>query len=402
MKLYPLLLLLLTIFSVHTQSCQAQQKEYVLQKKIEAPILTGAAQLDTLLPMLTGKRVALIGNQTSEVNGIMLPDILLERGVQLVKLFSPEHGFRGSADAGAKVSSGKDPITGLPIFSLYGNNKKIPHAELKGIDVLLYDLQDVGVRFYTYISTLEYAMQACSETGTTLIVLDRPNPLGNIVDGPVLKSKFKSFVGMQPIPIIYGMTPAEYALMLLGEAWTQAPKLNLKVIPLKYYNHQSTYHLPVAPSPNLKNMAAVYLYPSLCLFEGTDVSLGRGTTQPFQQYGHPAFKNMPHSFTPRSMPGASNPPQLGKLCYGEFLADDPEHAKQLTDGKFQIKWIINAYQKHPNKKSFFKPFFHTLAGTDQLAKQIAAGLSEDEIRKSWEADLNHFRSIRKKYLLYAE
>lgn len=401
MKIYPFLLLLLSAFALKNQSCQAQQKEYVMHKK-EATVLPGATQLDTLLPMLKGKKVALIGNQTSEVNGVMLPDILLEHGVQLIKLFSPEHGFRGAADAGAKVSSGKDPITGLPIFSLYGNNKKIPHSELKGIDVVLYDLQDVGVRFYTYISTLEYAMQACAETGTTLIILDRPNPLGDIVDGPILKSKYKSFVGMQPIPIIYGMTPAEYALMLIGEKWVQAPKLDLKVIPIKNYTHRSQYSLPVAPSPNLKNMAAVYLYPSLCLFEGTDVSLGRGTTQPFQQYGHPAFKNMPHSFTPRSIPGATSPPQLGKLCHGEFLADSPEEAQQLVAGKFQIKWIIKAYQNHPNKSSFFKPFFHTLAGTDQLAKQIAAGLSEEEIRESWNEDLNHFRNIRKKYLLYAE
>lgn len=403
MRLYHILLFFCTL-SI-TTSCEAQTKEYLLtttQSSQEAPILPGASHLDTLLPMLEGRRVALIGNQTSEINGRLLPEILLEKGVKLVKLFSPEHGFRGTADAGAKVSGGKDEVTGLPIISLYGNNKKLPVSELNNIDVVLYDLQDVGVRFYTYISTLEYAMEACAQAGVDFIVLDRPNPLGHIVDGPVLKPKFKSFVGMQPIPIIYGMTPGEYALMLVGEKWINAPQLKLTVIPIRNYTHHSKYHLPVAPSPNLKNMAAIYLYPSLCLFEGTDVSLGRGTDQPFQQYGHPAFKGMPHSFMPQPKQGATNPPQKGKLCYGEFLASTPEEALKLIEDKFQIKWIIKAYRQYPNKSEFFKPFFHTLAGTDELAKQIATGKSEEEIRKSWEPDLQHFKSIRKKYLLYAE
>lgn len=389
-------------------SCMAQEKP-ATKRTLAAPthttILPGAYQLDEYVPLLKGKKVAIIGNQTSEINGTLLPDTLMSLGVNLVKLFSPEHGFRGTADAGKQINNDRDAKTNLPIVSLYGNKKTLPVEELRNVDVLIYDLQDVGARFYTYISTLQYAMEAAKKAGITLIILDRPNPLGHIVDGPVLEAGHKSFVGMQPIPIIYGMTPGEYARMLIGEKWANVSNLDLKVIPIKNYDHHSLYHLPVSPSPNLKNMAAIYLYPSLCLFEGTDVSLGRGTDIPFQQYGHPGFqssKGMTYSFTPRSMQGATNPPQMNKKCYGQLVAKTPEAAILATQNKFNIEWIIKAYQAHPNKSKFFIGFFNTLAGNSKLRQQITAGTSEAAIRKSWEPELIQFKKIRKQYLLYPD
>jgi len=372
------------------------------KKPSDTEIRRGADRVEIYLPLLKGKRVGLLVNQTSEINGVLLPDTLLRLGVEVVKIFSPEHGFRGTADAGAKVNNGIDAATGLPVISLYGNNKKPTAGQLKDIDVLVYDLQDVGVRFYTYISTLQYAMEACAEEGKELMILDRPNPLGSIVDGPVLEKKHASFVGMQPIPVVYGMTPGEYAGMLKGEAWLKTAAPRFSVITCTNYTHASRYTLPVAPSPNLKNMTAIYLYPSLCFFEGTVVSLGRGTEQPFQQFGHPELRDYSYSFTPQPTAGASNPPLKGQRCFGKLVASNPEEALQLVDNRLQLQWLIEAYQRFPAGKSFFIPFFEKLSGNDQLRQQIMAGKSEAEIRKSWEPALNTFRNIRKKYLLYEE
>lgn len=367
----------------------------------QMPILTGADQIESYLPLLQNKRIALVVNQTSQINGVLLPDTLLNRGVNIAKVFSPEHGFRGTADAGATVKSGIDTKTNLALISLYGNNKKPSAAQLKDVDLVIYDLQDVGVRFYTYISTLEYLMEACAENNKPLLILDRPNPLGFIVDGPVLEPKQKSFVGMQRIPIIYGMTPAEYAKMLIGEDWLSTKKqLDLNIISCKNYSHNSRYELPVAPSPNLKNMTAIYLYPSLCLFEGTVISVGRGTPFPFQQYGHPKLKNQPLGFTPRSVSGASNPLLLGQFCFGKKVATNPKEALEKTNSSFNLKWILDAYLNFPDKDKFFNSFFEKLAGSTSLKQQIIEGKSEKEIRASWQKDLNHFKEIRKKYLIY--
>lgn len=383
-------------------ACSAQGRRQTAEQVAAVAIQPGAYSLYEYLPLLKNKRVALLVNQTSEVNGVLLPDTLLQLKVNVVKIFSPEHGFRGNADAGAHVSNGEDAKTGLPIISLYGKNKKPAAEQLKDIDVVVYDLQDVGARFYTYIATLQYMMEACAGYNKQLIILDRPDPLGFIVDGPVLKKNFQSFVGMQPVPVIYGMTPGEYAQMLIGEGWISAPHLDLKIIACKNYTHHSLYQLPVAPSPNLKTMAAVYLYPSLCLFEGTVVSVGRGTEMPFQQYGNPELKSYTYAFTPTSMPGAGDPPMKDKACHGELLAKNKDEALEIIDGKFQLQWLLKAYRNYPDKPGFFTSFFDLLAGTDALKKQIRQGLSEAAIRESWQEDLTQFKKIRKKYLLYEE
>ncbi len=365
-------------------------------------ILTAADQTGLYIPQFKSKRVGLIVNQTSEINGVLLPDTLLSLGVNIVKIFSPEHGFRGNADAGAKVKSGADAQTGLPVISLYGNNKKPTADQLKDIDVLVFDLQDVGARFYTYISTLQYAMEACAENKKPIIVLDRPNPLGFIVDGPIMEPANQSFVGMQAIPVVHGMTVGEYAKMLIGEKWLKSSAPQLTVIPCRNYTHQSLYSLPVSPSPNLKNMTAIYLYTSMCFFEGTQVSLGRGTDKPFQQFGHPSLKIYSYSFTPVSVTGATDPPLKNQRCYGKLVATSEAEALKLIDGKLQIKWLLDAYRNFPEKNKFFIPYFEKLAGTTLFRKQIEQGLSEQDIRKSWEPGLNKFKTIRKKYLLYEE
>lgn len=395
---------LLIIFVFLFTQCQAQTSKYIYQDDTKSqPILPGAYSIDEYLPKIKDKRVAIVGNQTSEIQMVLLPDTLLSIGVNVVKIFSPEHGFRGNADAGSHIKNGVDEKTGIPIISLYGDNKKMKTSDLQNVDVVLYDLQDVGVRFYTYISTLEYVMIACASAGKELIILDRPNPLADVVDGPVLEEGFRSFVGMQRIPIIYGMTAGEYAQMLVGEKWIKAENLKMNVIPVKNYRRNSVYELPVPPSPNLKNMTAIYLYPSLCLFEGTVVSVGRGTANPFQMYGHPSFKTLPYSFTPQSQIGAQNPLLKGQKCYGRFLAETPEEAIQLTNKSFQLDWIIEAYKHYPKneKNSFFNNFFNTLAGNSTLKKQIIDGVSIAEIRNSWSPELEKFKEIRKKYLIYS-
>jgi uncharacterized protein YbbC (DUF1343 family) len=394
--------------------------------------------MDQYLPLLRGQSVAVFANPTSLVGTSHLIDTLLKNGIHIQKIFSPEHGFRGEADAGATVGNQTDPQTGIPVVSLYGSKLKPTADDLANVDVLLFDIQDVGVRFYTYISSLQKFLESAIENNRPLIILDRPDPNGFYVDGPVLDPKFKSFVGMQPIPVVYGMTIGEYARMLIGEQWLDpsvTSQLNaihainqsadridsllrtlqkrpvnihlndfrLIVIPCRNYTHKSKYTLPVKPSPNLPNMQSVYLYPSLCLFEGTQISIGRGTSKPFQQFGHPSFPPGGYNFTPGSLPGARNPPQLGQLCYG-FDLSRIDVAKE-TGNRWSLKWILKAYTLFPDKDHFFTgngSGFDRLAGTAILEQQIREGLTEEDIRKSWEPALGNFKKIRKKYLLYAD
>lgn len=396
-----LTIIVVTVFAFYLSSCSISRREgSFTSTKSNLKIETGAEQFSEYLSLLKGKRVGLIVNQTSQVQGVLLPDTLLHLGVNVVKIFSPEHGFRGVADAGAAVNNDIDHATGLPIISLYGKNKKLSAEQLSKIDVIVYDLQDVGARFYTYISTLQEAMESCAENHVQLIILDRPNPLGFMVDGPVLQPNERSSVGRQTIPIVYGMTAGEYADMLVGENWI-AKKPEMKVIKCKNYRHNSLYQLPVSPSPNLKNMASVYLYPSLCLFEGTNLSLGRGTNMPFQQFGAPSLKGaFSYSFEPKSMVGASDPPLLNQICYGQLIAKTPSEALRQIDNRLQLKWLIAAYKKFPEKDKFFNNYFNRLAGTDLLKRQIIQGLSIKQIRNSWQPALDSFKVIREKYLLY--
>ena len=357
---------------------------------------------EAYLYMLRGKSVALVVNQTSMVHDSLLPELLVARGVAVKKIFVPEHGFRGREDAGAHIGNSIDSLTGLPILSSYGRHKKPDSADLADVDILVYDLQDVGVRFYTYISTLQYCMEACATYKKKIIVLDRPDPNGFYVDGPVLEEKFRSFVGMQCIPVVYGMTCGEYAEMLVGEHWLSCPSTpDLQVIPCTHYSHKSRYLLPVAPSPNLRTAAAIYAYPSLCLFEGTSVSVGRGTDLPFTQYGSPDFAGVfTYTFTPVSLPGASQPPYKDKVCYGERV-DGQSLSAGETSG-ITLRWLIKAYHASTGKDLFFTPFFKSLSGTDSLEAQIKAGYTEEKIKRQWQKGLMNFKAIRKKYLLYAD
>jgi len=373
-----------------------------------AVILPGANRLDEYLPLLKDANVAIFANQTAVVGNTHLVDTLLKAGIHISKIFSPEHGFRGQADAGEHVGSSTDPKTGIPIISLYGSKRRPSAEDLAGVDIMLFDIQDVGVRFYTYISSLQEYIAAAAINHRPLIILDRPNPNGSYVDGPVLDKKFKSFVGMQPIPIVYGMTIGEYARMLVGEKWldsvanTDLDNFKMTVISCKGYDHHSHYDLPVRPSPNLPNTQSVALYPSLCLFEGTVVSLGRGTDKPFQQFGHPSFPKKLYHFTPVSMPGAKDPPLLKQTCYGYDLSKID--VAKVTGNRFSLTWIIKAYNLAPDKSRFFltNAHFNRLAGNDALQQQITGGWSEEKIRQSWEPALSNFKAIRKKYLLYAE
>jgi uncharacterized protein YbbC (DUF1343 family) len=371
-------------------------------------IITGAERMEVYLPLLQGKRAGIFANHTSMVGTTNLVDTLKKRGVQIKVIFGPEHGFRGTADAGEKIGNYTDEKTGIPVVSLYGSKHKPSAEDLKEVDILLFDIQDVGTRFYTYISSLEEFMDVAIENNKPLIVLDRPNPNGFYVDGPVLDTAFRSFVGMQPIPIVYGMTIGEYANMLWQE-YFKAPysidSLNLIVIPCLNYTHQSKYVLPVKPSPNLPDIQSIYWYPSTCWFEGTVLSEGRGTPKPFQLFGHPSLPKHLISFTPRSVPGATNPKLKDQLCYGWDLSGTPQDVLKKTDNKIQLKYILDAYRLFPQKDSFFLrngATFNRLAGNDVLIKQIKQGLSEEAIRKSWEPALAKFKEIRKKYLLYKE
>ncbi len=367
-----------------------------------ADITTGAGRMSLYLPEIKGKRVAIVANHASLVNKTLLPDTLLALGIKITKIFAPEHGFDGLQDAGAMVKDGKYRTASISIVSLYGEHNKPAPEDLKDVDVVLYDLQDVGVRFFTYITTLHNVMEACAENNKELIVLDRPDPNGYYVDGPVLDEKFKSMAGADPVPIVYGMTAGEYAQMLNGEKWLKnGEQCNLKCIPVEGYTHKMLYQLPVNPSPNLKDMTAVYLYPSLGLFEGTVISVGRGTDTPFEIIGAPELQNGTYSFTPESRPGATNPPYKGQKCSGYNLK---------TFGDIMIKnyqklylfWLKATYGYYPDKTKFFNSYFVRLAGNDMLQKQIVSGLSDEEIRKSWEPALSNFKGIRKKYLLYPD
>lgn len=363
----------------------------------------GADQSHLYLPMLKGKRVGLVVNQTAQVGKVHLVDFLKSKQVTITGIFAPEHGFRGDHSAGEKVKTNVDPKTGITVYSLYGNQKKPSKEVLAKMDVLIFDIQDVGARFYTYISTLHYVMEACAENNKTLIILDRPNPNGHYIDGPILDTAFKSFVGMHPVPVVHGCTIAEYALMINGEGWLKnKAQCKLEVIKIKNYKHWDAYQLPVRPSPNLPNMSSVYLYPSLCFFEGTNYSIGRGTPYPFQFVGKPDCSIGSDSLIPKNLPGiADHPPHEGKLCIGFNLT---EYGKQVAFHSKQINlfWLLDLYKNDADKANFFTPFFDKLAGTDQLRKQIIASKSEAEIRATWQEGLDQYRKKRMRYLMYAD
>ncbi len=392
-----------------------------------ATILPGSFQTNEYIPLLKDKRVGVFANQTSMINQTHLVDTLTRLGIKVTKIFGPEHGFRGNADAGEKVDTYTDDATGITVVSLYGSKTKPSPQDLADVDIILFDIQDVGIRFYTYISSLQGLMESAISNNKPLVVLDRPNPNGFYVDGPVLEPAYKSFVGMQPIPVVYGMTIGEYAKMLLGEQWldwkfirkqdnrvslgealgfqSERPDFKLTVIKCKNYSHAKKYTLPIQPSPNLAEMGSVYWYPSTCFFEGTVLSEGRGTAHPFQIFGHPSLPNFLYAFTPESNAGAKDPKLKDKRCYGWNLFE----TKEPFPTQIQLRWLLNAYKQFPAKDSFFirpksgRPedyFFNKLAGTSTLMQQIIEGRSEDEIRESWQPALEAFKQIRRKYLLY--
>jgi len=365
-------------------------------------VKTGAESVDEYYPLLKGKRVAVMSNNTGMVGDEHLVDMLKRDGINLVAIFSPEHGFRGTADAGEHVRSSIDEKTGTPVLSLYDGTDGKPGAEsMQLFDVLIIDIQDVGLRFYTYYITMYRLMDACAGYGKRMIVLDRPNPNGHYVDGPILDMKHKSGVGWLPVPVVHGMTLGELARMINGEGWLpEGRTCDLTIVRCRNYTHQTLYRLPVAPSPNLPDMKSIYLYPSTCLFEGTVLSLGRGTDFPFQVYGHPAMKGCTFSFTPRSVPGAKNPPLLNRLCYGVDLRNMPD--KEIWDKGFDLSYIIDAYNNLKMGDRFFTPFFEKLVGVDYVRKMIMEGKPAAEIKAMWKDDVEKFKKQRLPYLLYEE
>jgi uncharacterized protein YbbC (DUF1343 family) len=388
----PALLFLLIV----SEPCRSQDTS------LKNQVITGAERMEQYLDQLQGKSIALVVNQTSMVGKNHLVDTLLSRKIHISKIFAPEHGFRGNADAGESVAEEIDSATGIPVISIYGNKLKPTAENLQKVDLVIYDIQDVGVRFYTYVSTLHYVMEACAENKIPLLILDRPDPNGFYVDGPVMEDAYKSFVGMDPVPVVYGMTPAEYAAMLNGEGWLKDhEKCELRYVTCSGYDHNVLYNLPIAPSPNLRTMTAIYLYPSLCFLEGTPVSVGRGTDKPFMLVGYPGFEDGNARFTPKSIPGAKNPPYLDKECNG-FDVSGLNTGFFVENRRILFHWLVDFYTSYPEKDKFFTPFFNTLAGTDQLRKQIEKGTSEMEIGRSWEPQLSAFKAIRKKYLLYKD
>ena len=372
------------------------------QKTNNSRIAVGAEQTSEYFPILKNKKIAVFSNHTGMIGNKHTVDVLLENKLNVVAIFSPEHGFRGNADAGEHVSSSVDSKTGVPILSLYDGKAGRPSEEsMRKFDVLLVDIQDVGLRFYTYYISMVKLMDACAEYNRKMIILDRPNPNGHYVDGPILDMKYKSGVGWLPIPVVHGMTLGELALMVNGEKWLPASKeCDVTVIKCKNYTHHSLYQLPVAPSPNLPNMKAIYLYPSTCYFEATPVSLGRGTSLPFQIYGHPNMRGYDYAFTPKSVPGAKNPPQLDKLCYGKDLSGLSD--KEIWEKGVDLSYVIDAYTNLNMGEHFFRPFFELLIGTDYVRKMIIQGKSADEIKAMWKNDVEKFKVQRKPYLLYAE
>jgi uncharacterized protein YbbC (DUF1343 family) len=398
-------LFLFLLLNFQLISCAQKRQETIKYEITKSTIIkTGAERTGLYLDLLKGKNVAVVANQTSILEKrnikkeksefVHLVDSLLSLGINVKKVFAPEHGFRGKSDAGEVVKDGFDTKTGLSIISLYGKNKKPSAKQLKDIDVVVFDIQDVGARFYTYISSLHYVMEACAEVGISVIILDRPNPNGHYIDGPVLELEHKSFVGMHKVPVVYGMTIGEYGQMINGEKWLKnGVQCDLKVISIDNYNHNTIYHLPVKPSPNLPNDKSINLYPSLCFFEGTTVSAGRGTEMQFQIYGSPFLSKSDFTFTPQPNKGAKYPKHENKLCFGENL----QEAENLN--KIDLSYLIKAYNLNSSKE-FFNNFFTKLAGTKKLQQQIENHLSEKEIRKTWEKDLNEFKITRNFYLLY--
>jgi uncharacterized protein YbbC (DUF1343 family) len=392
-------------------------------------VTPGAERIQVYLPLIRGKKVGIFANQTSTVGNTHLVDTLRSLGIDIRVIFGPEHGFRGTADAGEKIGNYTDSKTGIPVVSLYGSKRRPSQEDVKNVDVLIFDIQDVGVRFYTYISSLEEFMEAAFELKKPLLLLDRPNPNGHYVDGPVLDKKYKSFVGMQPVPVVYGMTIAEYAMMLTGENMLSEKAngyagyfkkveqhhpdtpFHFQIIKCANYDHQKKYVLPVKPSPNLPSIHSIYLYPSTCFFEGTVLSEGRGTDKPFQVFGHPSLPKNLYSFTPNPNEGAKNSKLYGQVCYGWNLSGSPEEVLAKVENKVQLKWLMEAYRLFPEKDKFFllpksgkmeESFFNKLAGNNELWQQIRDGKPEEEIRKSWEPKLSAFKEIRKKYLLYGD
>ena len=365
-------------------------------------IKPGAARTDIYVPQLTGKRVGIVANNTSLIYNTALSDSLGSLGINIVKIFTPEHGFNVTADAGELIYDSVSLINNIKIISLYGNKKKPSAEDLKNIDIMVFDIQDVGVRFYTYISTLHYVMEACAAEQIPLMILDRPNPNGYYVDGPVLQKEYRSFAGMHPVPVVYGMTIAEYATMINGEKWLNGGiRCALEIVLCENYIHACYYELPVKPSPNLQNMRAVYLYPSLCLLEGTIMNVGRGTDSPFQVYGHPSYRDKEFFYMPRNTPGAKNPPHKNIKCYGVDLRNrDIEMIR--AEKQVNLSYIIDAYKKMNTPKEFFTDYFNYLAGNNILKKQITDGLPDEQIRNSWQDDLIYFKTLRKKYLLYPD
>ena len=362
-------------------------------------LIVGANRTELFLNHIEGLNVAVVANLSSkiksETKSIHLIDSLLKLNIKIKKVFSPEHGFRGEADAGEKVEDGIDQKTGIPIISLHGTNKKPTKDQMKDIDVVIFDIQDVGARFYTYISTLHYVMEAVGENNKKLIILDRPNPNGHYVDGPILESKYKSFIGMHPIPIVYGMTIGEFGIMINEEGWLKNQIYSdLKVIPIKNYNRKMVYELPIKPSPNLPNKQSINLYPSLCFFEQTPISIGRGTNMQFQVIGSPEWENNDFSFKPISMSGAKYPKHIDQICNGIDLRESAYLSR------INLKWLIDAYNKSKNKSAFFKDGFNKLAGNKMLKEQIIDGLSEKEIKQSWKSGVENFKLMRSKYLIY--
>ena len=405
------------------------QKSVTKNPNLNKPIRAGAERLSVYLPLLKGKTVGIFANQTSMVGSTHLVDTLQKSGVNIKVIFGPEHGFRGTADAGEKVGNYIDKQTGIQVVSLYGSKRRPSAEDVKDVDVLIFDIQDAGVRFYTFISSLEEFMNAAFEYGKPLLILDRPNPNGFYVDGPVLEPKYRSFVGMQPVPVVYGMTIGEYAMMLSGEKWLnekanaraayyQTAKnsppdtmFHFMVIKCENYTHKSKYVLPVKPSPNLPEIQSIYWYPSTCYFEGTVLSEGRGTDKPFEIFGHPSLPKNLYKFTPTSREGAKDPKLKDQVCYGWNISGTPEQVLKNVDHKIQLKYLINAYKLFPDKENFFiKPksgnmdeaYFNKLAGNGMLMQQLKSGATEKEIRKSWEPRLSAFKKIRKKYLLYPD
>ncbi|WP_298221540.1 DUF1343 domain-containing protein [Flavobacterium sp.] len=422
-RLFALLLVSVVLVSCKTAtpvnySVPAQTK--VKSKIKSTKFMTGTDNMSSYFSLLKNKKVGILTNQTGLVtfdSPLSIIDtvnhsqqettktitmhvvdyIVQNTKIDLVKIYAPEHGFRGTADAGELIVDGKDTKTGLPIISLYGNNKKPSAEQLQGIDVLLFDLQDVGARFYTYISSLHYVMEACAENNVELIVLDRPNPNGNIVDGPILEKEYSSFVGMHPIPVMHGMTIGEYALMINGEKWLKdSIQCKVKIVPCENYRREMPYSLPVKPSPNLPNDQAINLYASLCFFEGTNVSIGRGTNKQFQVYGSPYLTANHYSFTPMPNEGAKDPPWNGKICCGEDLSEIQKV------NHLELKWLIKAYNETEEQSKFFNSYFTKLAGTKKLQQQIEGGMSEEEIRATWKAGIEKFKEMRRKYLIYPD